>query len=804
MSTLHESHYQQATQGTAQDLRQRAHSLSDTSELSSLEIDAMVDLVAKIVPAGNVPSLILSGLARLQGSSLSQEHVRRDINRLFWGVQHMLDHVVYGAFFLGPAAVLWAYQNLLRISGKDPDAAFPEGTWQFYVDYALREDSARHTNETHGFDTVLAQNGIALSEVDRITAWVMTAIHTLYNYPDLLANEWRERTYIRVLQQISDDPEHRQRTRGLYREWQAVLPYRRRTDARGDEDYPAYRRRKFDEFLFEHINPLPEALRKRWLHDIRQAKADQLEAYQQQLSILGYLEANDFQEVRRPLALERLHVALIYRGHYYLIPAMDRERLQPADVETIRAKVASILAAPETSRATSLIPFARLQRSQWPSLRKKLPQELRKQLAMLRLSPIVINADPRDARQTLSQIRAGERGIGDNALVIFDTRESFVFDQSHIYFDGTWGVALAEIMTNEALSWASYLHTQERPVPDEERPYSPPFVVPQEVQRIVDPLSTVNPGVSVEAQGVTLDALRDLRRMFKQRSDLLTLTVNDLLLLYRAIHATTYEAPRKLRNALQALTGRRHNKDLRAAAQAALQALDEEDDSPAILLPVDGSQRLPRDRVYPMTFEVPLHELNLLGLHEQVMEALSQVERGRSAGTAFDRLQREYLGALAGFGAVMSRAKEIASAGESASVSTIKLLAHLSTPLQQFLDRIPARFDVLNDIIKGREVFSNVGAVAPSSTLRRFMTAKDDNEKKTLAWGILTDADGTMHITLRDFRPHVRLLLDAGRGDLAYEIAQDYLDTYVQGLNRYIGDLQRITRKSRETRLPPA
>ncbi|HEX2622701.1 MAG TPA: hypothetical protein VHL11_21220 [Phototrophicaceae bacterium] len=167
----------------------------------------------------------------------------------------------------------------------------------------------------------------------------------------------------------------------------------------------------------------------------------------------------------------------------------------------------------------------------------------------------------------------------------------------------------------------------------------------------------------------------------------------------------------------------------------------------------------------------------------------------------FDSLQREYLATLAGFGAVLSRAKTIASSGEGASTGSIRLLAHMPRPLQRLLDEIPSKIDLLNDIIKGREVFSNVGAVAPTSTLTRFITAKDDNEKKTLAWGVITDAQGKMRISLRDFRPYVGLLNNQKLSDLARRITQDYLDTYVQGLNVYINDLRRITVASRETRM---
>jgi hypothetical protein len=239
------------------------------------------------------------------------------------------------------------------------------------------------------------------------------------------------------------------------------------------------------------------------------------------------------------------------------------------------------------------------------------------------------------------------------------------------------------------------------------------------------------------------------------------------------------------------------------AAQAAIE--NSRRVNPAILIPIDASQRSPRDRLYPMSFEVPLADLDLLNLHEGTLTALGAYQRGAGDRTAlyaeFNKLQRRYLATLAGFGEVMGKAKEIAMLGESASVGAIKLLGHLPTPLQRLLDSIPGKFDVLNDIIKGREVFSNVGAVAPSSTLTRFITAKDDNEKKTLAWGVITDAQGVLRLTLRDFRPHVNLLEAVGQKALATRLAQDYLNTYAHGLNDFVRDLRRITLASRETRL---
>jgi hypothetical protein len=148
----------------------------------SLKVEAMADQVAQLVPAGNLPGLLLHGLSRIQERRLPQKKVRGDINLLFKGVEQTLDKAMYGAFFAGPAAIIGAYQNLLRLAGKAPQAAFPEGLWQFYVDYAMREDTARHANETIGFDASLKAHHLSLTPADRATAWVMAAIQTLHHY----------------------------------------------------------------------------------------------------------------------------------------------------------------------------------------------------------------------------------------------------------------------------------------------------------------------------------------------------------------------------------------------------------------------------------------------------------------------------------------------------------------------------------------------------------------------------------------------------------------------------------------------
>ncbi len=797
--------YTKATISTANNLRTvaRSPSVSSISQLTLPEIDAVVDEIARILPAGNVPGIILSGLARLPERKPPLKTIKRDINLLFKGVEQTVDKAVYGAFFAGPAAVIWGYQNLLRLAGKDPSEFFSDGTWQFYADYALRQDTARHANETHGFATILKEHNIKLSIVDRITAWVMTGIHCLHQYDDLLANEWRERVYTRLLQDVTANEPDAARYARVYAEWLKQLPYKRGDDAAPHVNYPAYRREKFDAFLQKSMRELRADLRHEWERRAFRAAEQELSAYRRQMTILAYLEPDVNGEERVPINLEEAHIGVVYRGHYYLIPITIAGSAQPPKVDEVQAQIAALVAQPAAASDADLTALAKVRRDSLPALRGKLSESLNSEIEAFRHIPIIMNFAARSPDLPLAEIRRAERGIGNHALTLFDTGETMVFDQSHIFFDGIWGAALAEIMTNSALSWAVYLAS----LPTAHPASSPPAMLdlefqPNDVKQIAQ-APRVTAEVDVENAQVDLEALQALRKMFKRRNDLLQLTVSDLLVLYRAVHAVTYEPSPALLADLETCAG---DSATRSATSATLTALDESHRvNPVILIPVDACRFNPRDRIYPMTFEVPLGELNLLNLHEQVLRALDTYENARRDRGAlfeeFDKLQRKYLVTLAAFGIVLSRAKEIAIRGESTSASTIKLLAHMPTPLQRMLDNIPNRFDVLNDIIKGREVFSNIGAVSPNSTLTRFITAKDDNEKKTLAWGIITDAEGVMRISLRDFRPHVALLQEAGCHELAKRVAQDYLDAYVNGLNRFVLGLRRITKASRETKL---
>jgi hypothetical protein len=61
-----------------------------------------------------------------------------------------------------------------------------------------------------------------------------------------------------------------------------------------------------------------------------------------------------------------------------------------------------------------------------------------------------------------------------------------------------------------------------------------------------------------------------------------------------------------------------------------------------------------------------------------------------------------------------------------------------------------------------------------------------------MVWGVLTDDNDTMHISLRDFRPEVTALFAVGQADLAQAMAQDFLDSFVRQLNNFVRKLNDI------------
>src|SRR5688572_8309347 len=93
-----------ATRKTADNLRVTAASdeMRQLSHLTLPEIQEISEQIARVVPAGNMPGLILSGLSRIEERQVSQADAERHIDLLFRGVRDMLDKAMYGAMFAGP------------------------------------------------------------------------------------------------------------------------------------------------------------------------------------------------------------------------------------------------------------------------------------------------------------------------------------------------------------------------------------------------------------------------------------------------------------------------------------------------------------------------------------------------------------------------------------------------------------------------------------------------------------------------------------------------------------------------------
>jgi hypothetical protein len=396
----------------------------------------------------------------------------------------------------------------------------------------------------------------------------------------------------------------------------------------------------------------------------------------------------------------------------------------------------------------------------------------------------------------LALLRRDHRGIGDHALTLFWTDRSMIFDQSHIFFDGLWGMTVAEIMTDAAV------HTYRR-LGDVQASVRTPESTHLDLTVSVKTLNQlrtrcVDREATAESTGVKMRQLAQLRRWLQQRG--VRLTVNALLLLYRAFHAASYTLSAEVRQALSALHTRL---DVETAAtietsvEKTLTHLCET--NPALLIPMDASYVSPRARLYPTTFRNPIGQI--LGLFTETQKQYLTYRQSSSTADweAFDTSRRELLAHLQAFGDVLKALKQVTMRGESFSTATLQLLGHLPPAMQHLLDVIPQRISVLNEVIKGSEVFSNVGRVAHHSTLHRFISAKDDGKAKILVWGVLTDDQNVMHLSLRDFRPFVTRMLEAGEDDLAQRLAQDYLDTYVQGFNRFVKTLGAFVAAGRDS-----
>ncbi len=811
------------------------------TRLTLPEIQGIRQEVADVLPAGNLPAFVLSGLLQIKERQVSPDQVNRDVSALLRGLS-LIPQGFYGVFVAGPATVLYAYQKLLQLAGKDVASAFPEGTWQFYLQFGLRGDVARHASETVGFHQALPSQPDSIAAA---AAWVCTTLEFLYRYDDLLATHWTERVILRLLIEEMAEVESVERLSfaTLVRDWNRLCPYHRPADG---SDYIHHRQATFRRFLHEHLSALPPASRARFREHYETHLVEELSAYLDQMTLLSTLRPDRYQEHKEPILPWRVNVAFICQDHTYLLPACQQDgqgnplcylpypedappisldllpngelydpatrqplladrrgqiwyqesgrllgNLRPPTSRAVYSWLAAIFSMPASAPPPMLdLMLAEISRPFQQQLRRELPAAAQAELAALRHAPIIINWDRHPYELPLAYIRRGRRGIGDHSLTIFRTDQSIVFDQSHIFFDGVWGLAVAEIMTDSAIHWYRHLASDQPVAPQTPAPVPLALKSTRQVETLHQ-THCQGDEVAVESAEIETRPLFRLRQWLRQRG--VPLTINDLLLLYRCFHAAWYQPSAEVNQALEAFHSRATSEKARAAYQAIEDTLARlRGTNPTLLIPIDASNVSPRERVFPTTFRNPLMEI---GERFSIARKYYQVYRTHSDPDhwlAFDQARRELLAYLKAFGELLDALKAVTMRGESFNTATIRLLAHLPGSMQHLLDQIPQHIGILNEIIKGSEVFSNVGRVAPGTSLTRFISARDDGQTKELIWGILTDDQEQMRISLRDFRPFVPRLLALGETELADLLARDYLESYVQGLNYFVTELSAI------------
>lgn len=778
----------QATQVTATNLRklvtETTHQTGSASHVSVPEREDLIELISQILPAGNVVGFVFSGILNAKGRDVPPAEGRMYFNSLFKGLAIVRNNAFYRLMFLGPATVLVGLNMLIRLAGAKPEDFLPEGAWQFYVEFGLREDAARHSSETLGFQQ--ATRKLRPSPAEELTAWTLSAMWLLRDYHYLLANLWEENVRLYVIEETTG-------LTNLHNLWRKQIPF---TLAPNETRFslPVYRRQRFEQFCTEQLGQIRESRRRQFEHvwadpEHQQQREQAIQAYQQQLSIRTYLSPEEYNEKRTAIRASDLQIGIIHKGSYYLIPMIDPAN--PTAPALIYNQVDAILRSRNPEARLDLL-LATAPRAAQSQLRKHLSLEQQEAINNLQHAPILINWDQADSGLTMSMIREQHRGIGDHALTLFRTNNSMVFDFSHIYFDGPWALQVAEMLTNTAIH-----HVRNRSVvttksTQDVAPHSLNLDSNARLERTSRKFPTALKDVSAEAS-TSLVPINALRKTLAERTrPTVHMTVNDLLVLYRTIFNQRYTPGIQLARELDDLRKNPKNR-------AVVKALDEMftnlvETNPSLLIPIDASRFEPRERIFPSTFRSPM--VDFRQEHDHVLGLLNEMNsklfRKGQTRDLFLHARGEYISTLAVFGEIMRRYRAIAVEGKSMSTTAIRLIAGLPGAMQRLMDGLPGHFAFMNEAIKGEEVFSNVGQVTPNSSITRFSSAKDDNDKKVLVWGIITDNNGRLFLTLRDFRPPVLALVTEGQSHLAQLITQDFAVQFLKGFVTFIEEINAI------------
>ncbi|MGF1505696.1 MAG: hypothetical protein ACFB51_11305, partial [Anaerolineae bacterium] len=701
---------------------------------------------------------------------------------------------------------------------------------QFYLQFGLREDPGRHTNETNGYHK---ERPADATTADDITAWLLTAIYTLFDTYALTATLWQEWTTLRLITEAAERHGlHRQPPfKTIIRDWVAARPY----NAPVGQPYAAQRLAAFEAFSARFYDKLPLSELGAIAEETQKLAAEEQPAYQQQMNLLAYLDPGKYMDERVQIPMWKAKVGLIWEGQIYLFDAIAKDKqgrplaftekgdrwplkidnhgqpldkrgkpltaqggwllrkepgsvqptpvayLAPPDPAALKAMVHGVIAGKSKKKPSDDMVDIRLvqsPRAEQERVRALLPKETQQELVELAQAPIIVNWDEQDRGLPVGEIRRNaRRGIGDHPLTILRTGQTILFDQSHIFFDGIWGMAIAEVMTNQASSWVQHLtsiKTKKMSAPEPlQLRISPDFIDETNKLRAAENYAFYE--VDAETSSVDMRLVQQARKFLKQRG--IMLTINDMLVLSRVFHAANYEPNDFLMKEVRTLP-----EDLRKPVLKSLE--DSGGYNPALLIPIDASFVQPKERIYPITFRNAIG--GIFGAHQEAIAAL-QAHTDSPNDKSWERLdkaRRSYFAYLNAFGEMLNAFKDVAMQGESLNISILKLIGNLPPSIQHTLAQIPQRFGPLNEVIKGEEVFSNVGRVAENSSLVRFLSAKDDGQAKRFVWGILTDDTDRMTVTLRDFRPHVPLLTRAGHHRLTQKLANDYVLTFVAEVNQ--------------------
>lgn len=779
-------------------------------------------------------SKTLAGLLRSGWTLLGARRVQPKDGRGRQRGAKLSNRLLYILLIVLPAIVLEIYQRLRTLLTKKP-RHHPQGAWQFYLETGLREDMAHHTNETTGFQASRLPDA---TELDELTAWVMAVIQFLWHYDDLMATIWDEAVLLRLVNEAARQSglENDERFQRLMRQWEVQRPY----GAPLNGTYADVRRAAFVDFISSRLEALPADLLDDVLAEHATLAATERQNYQRQMSLLATLDPARYQDHKTGIPLWNVRIGLIVNGHYYLIDVVDHnqagkpiiyspngeqitlrfnedgtpfdptgERLElkndqfrrvsdnqvvgyldMAPASRIKWQLREILQGvpdyeiPVDAEAVDmlLVESVRTEQKQLVALLHKTTQA---SLHALRNVPIIINWDERPAElSTLANLRRAQRGVGSHALTIMRTASSFLFDMHHVFFDGTWAMAIAEVLTNTASMWRTRCMSI---YPSRTFPLKPLSMLPTPAFLESARSKRQIPEISAETTIYDISSIMTLRRMLAKTGTLLT--VNDLLVTTRIFHAAHYNPSPKVSEKIKDLSKAASSPAERHAIAAINRSLERGRlINPALLIPVDASPTDPAERIFPITFRNLAD--NLVWIWDDTWEAYQAYRRieppdtpeGIAAFQQFALKRTLLVGNLRAFSYILDANKQVALRGDSIEVAILNLLVGLPSWLQHQLKQIVENSTVLNEIVRGDEVYSNVGRVVQGSSIRRFMTAKDDGNTKALAWGIMSDDDGRLYITMRDFRPHVRPLVKAGHIDLARDMAQDYVNTYTSDL----------------------